>query len=470
MITQSNRKLRLPGSLGHVSWVPVMCLIDAVIGGGSMLLAFRFSSRAYHATLHNPPDHISLGRACLLMAVTTVLVRHLAGFQRSLLGRWKLILVIRALCIGWAAVGLTVAISYAVLYSHIGRVIVLELGLLVPLGLVMTRLGLWWIFAEPYRKVAVLGDKSTLAYLQALIANYGAQVSLVEPIRCPLQDPTCGMRGKLCDSVAQCTVVGGLTTIKCDEVVDALGLHRYPDCSRALLQCISTGATVTTLGGFVEKNFGVVPVEYMDIDWFVHAGIDHTAPIYHVTKRAMDVLTAFIGLLLTAPIILLSALVIKATSRGPVLYSQTRCGHFGKPFIIWKLRTMYLDSEKQGPQWATQRDPRVTRVGRFLRLSRLDEVPQLWNILVGEMSLVGPRPERPEFMAELSREIRFYEMRHLVKPGLTGWAQVNYPYGSTVEDSRRKLGYDLYYLKHASLAVDVQIAIRTLAVAAKGAR
>ena len=404
------------------------------------------------------------------MAATTVLVRHLAGFQRSFLGRWKLILVIRALCIGWAAIALTVAISYAVLYSHIGRVIVLELGLLVPLGLIISRLGLWWISAEPDRKVAVLGDEGTRAYLQALIAAYGAQVSLVEPIRCSLQDPTCGIRRKLCASATECTVLESLATTKCDEVVDALGVHRYPDCSRALLRCISTGAIVTTLAGFVEKNFGVVPVEYMNADWFVHAGIDITSPFYRATKRAMDVLAAVIGLFLTAPIMLLSALVIKATSRGPVLYSQTRCGLFGKPFIIWKLRTMYLDSETHGPQWATDGDRRVTRLGRFLRLSRLDEVPQLWNILVGEMSLVGPRPERPEFMAELTREIRFYEMRHLVKPGLTGWAQVNYPYGSTVEDSRRKLGYDLYYLKHASLALDVQIAIRTLAVAAKGAR
>ena len=166
----------------------------------------------------------------------------------------------------------------------------------------------------------------------------------------------------------------------------------------------------------------------------------------------------------------LAALAVKLESRGPIFYSQIRTGLHNQPFKIWKLRTMRADAEKDGPQWARGKDHRVTRIGRFLRRSRLDEVPQFWNILKGEMSLVGPRPERPEFVEKLSREIPFYNPRHLVKPGLTGWAQINYPYGASSEDSMNKLKFDLYYIKHASPGLDLQIMLRTIGAMMKGSR
>jgi lipopolysaccharide/colanic/teichoic acid biosynthesis glycosyltransferase len=168
--------------------------------------------------------------------------------------------------------------------------------------------------------------------------------------------------------------------------------------------------------------------------------------------------------MLLSPVLLVAAAAIKLESRGPVFYSQIRSGLHNRSFKILKLRSMRTDAEKDGPKWAAAKDSRVTRIGSILRRTRLDEVPQFWNILRGEMSLVGPRPE------QLAEQIPYYQQRHLVKPGLTGWAQINYPYGATIEDALCKLRYDLYYIKHASVGLDLQIALRTIGVAMKGSR
>ena len=170
------------------------------------------------------------------------------------------------------------------------------------------------------------------------------------------------------------------------------------------------------------------------------------------------------------PLIILAAIASKIESQDPVFYSQIRIGAMGRPFRIWKLRSMSADSEQNGPQWATLADPRVTKVGRLLRRTRIDETPQFWNILRGDMSLIGPRPERPEFVEKLAEKIPYYNQRHLLKPGLTGWAQINYPYGASTEDSLQKLKYDLYYVKHVSISLDVQIILSTVGAVMKGAR
>jgi lipopolysaccharide/colanic/teichoic acid biosynthesis glycosyltransferase len=169
-------------------------------------------------------------------------------------------------------------------------------------------------------------------------------------------------------------------------------------------------------------------------------------------------------LLFTLPLMLVAALAIKLDSRGPVLYWQERVGLHGRTFTLLKFRSMRTDAEARGPVWAAQRDPRVTRVGGFLRLTRIDELPQLVCVLRGAMSLIGPRPERPHFVAQLEQVLPFYRDRALAKPGLTGWAQVNYPYGASVEDARAKLSYDLYYVKHRSLLLDLLILLATVRV------
>jgi exopolysaccharide biosynthesis polyprenyl glycosylphosphotransferase len=170
-------------------------------------------------------------------------------------------------------------------------------------------------------------------------------------------------------------------------------------------------------------------------------------------------------LLLTLPLMVLAAVMIRLESAGPVLYRQTRVGLHGQPFTLLKFRSMAMNAEEAGqPRWATQQDPRITRVGSFIRPMRIDELPQLINVLRGEMSLVGPRPERPMFVEELARAIPFYRERSYVKPGITGWAQVNFPYGASVEDARQKLSYDLYYVKNCSLLLDLFILLATIRV------
>jgi exopolysaccharide biosynthesis polyprenyl glycosylphosphotransferase len=186
---------------------------------------------------------------------------------------------------------------------------------------------------------------------------------------------------------------------------------------------------------------------------------------YRAVKRLADVIIAIVGLLLLAVILPILVLVIKLDSPGPIFYRQQRAGRAGRPFQLVKLRSMVVGAEKDGQaRWADPDDERVTRVGRFLRSSRLDEVPQLFNVLKGDMSLIGPRPERPEFIAQLQEGIPFYRTRLAVRPGLTGWAQVNYPYANSVQDALVKLQYDLYYIKHQSLYLDLVILLKTIGV------
>ena len=211
-----------------------------------------------------------------------------------------------------------------------------------------------------------------------------------------------------------------------------------------------------------------VPIELITPEWLLNAsGEPHLLYIKKV-KRLFDIVSASVGLIVGMPVLLLAMLAVRVTSRGPIFYHQRRSGRFGRDFHMIKLRTMSTDAEKGGVQWAQgagangSHDPRVTLVGGFMRKYRIDEIPQLWNVLKGEMSFVGPRPERPELIVELAKQIPYYEERMMVQPGITGWAQVNYPYGASVMDARRKLEYDLYYLKHMSAFLDVFILLDTV--------
>ena len=182
-------------------------------------------------------------------------------------------------------------------------------------------------------------------------------------------------------------------------------------------------------------------------------------------KLATDLVGAAVLLVVSAPAVLVAAILVKLTSRGPAIYAQARVGRGGRVFTMYKLRTMYLDSEREtGPTWAAAADPRVTPVGRLLRRTHLDEFPQLWNVLRGDMSIVGPRPERPQFVADLEQRLPYYAERHVVKPGITGWAQINYPYGASVEDAREKLEFDLYYAKNYTPFLDLLILLQTARV------
>ncbi len=239
------------------------------------------------------------------------------------------------------------------------------------------------------------------------------------------------------------------------------------DLLRAVMRCYEQGVRVLSMQSLYEQLAQRVPVEHVGNNWFVVLPLEQNGGqrAYGAIKRLTEMALAALVLVLFAPVLPVLALLIKLDSPGPVFYTQQRVGRAGRPFRLVKLRSMVADAEKDGrAQWAQQGDARVTRVGRSLRKSRLDEVPQLLNVLKGDMSLIGPRPERPEFVAQLEEQIPFYRTRLAVRPGLAGWAQVNYPYANSVEDALVKLQYDLYYIKHQSLYLDLIIVLKTVGV------
>ncbi len=216
---------------------------------------------------------------------------------------------------------------------------------------------------------------------------------------------------------------------------------------------------------FWEQHLGRINLSRIDAVWFLRAEGFSNGLISRAIKRVIDVLVSLVLLALTFPLMLATAVAVRLDSPGPVLYRQQRVGLFGEPFTLLKFRSMRIDAEPEGaPRWAAMKDPRVTRVGSFIRSTRIDELPQLLNVLRGEMSLIGPRPERPHFVAQLAEVIPFYNERSYVKPGITGWAQVNFPYGASVEDARQKLSYDLYYVKNRGTFLDLLILIATVRV------
>lgn len=240
-----------------------------------------------------------------------------------------------------------------------------------------------------------------------------------------------------------------------------------------ILECKMRGIEVVDVLSFYEQCTGKVPVERLRPSWLIFSDGFRKNKITIALKRVMDSLLAIVGLSLTAPIFVLMALAIRLNSKGHVLYRQERVGENGKVFTLYKFRTMVEDAEQHsGPVWASMDDPRITRVGFWLRKCRIDELPQLINVLRGEMSFVGPRPERPCFIEQLKARIPYYAQRHTVKPGITGWAQVRYRYGATVEDALEKLQYDLYYIKNLSIFLDLVIMVETFRVVlfGKGAR
>ena len=260
-----------------------------------------------------------------------------------------------------------------------------------------------------------------------------------------------------------------------DELVIAVDDRRGGLPLEQLLECRTAGIAVTDLPTFFEREAGKVKLGLVDPSWLIFSDGFDQSHVRLAAKRTFDIAAALFVGLLSSPLMLITVLAIMLESgrRAPVLYRQQRVGQGGHPFDVLKFRSMRTDAEKDGvARWATKDDDRITRVGRVIRKLRIDELPQLWNVLRGDMSLVGPRPERPQFVAELSEQIPYYGLRHCVKPGMTGWAQLRYAYGASVEDAVEKLKYDMYYAKHHSLMFDALILLQTVEVVlfGKGAR
>jgi sugar transferase (PEP-CTERM system associated) len=250
------------------------------------------------------------------------------------------------------------------------------------------------------------------------------------------------------------------------EVVLALEERRNAIPLADLLRIKTTGVHVNDISTFLERETGRVDLDSVNPSWLIFSdGFSSGRRVSGVAKRLFDIIISTVLLVLSGPIILLFAILVKLESKGPALYRQERVGLFGQTYFVNKLRSMRSDAEVGGKAiWASQDDPRITRVGKFIRTVRIDELPQTWNVLKGEMSFVGPRPERPEFVDSLTEQLTYYAERHMVKPGITGWAQINYPYGASIEDSRQKLEYDLYYVKNYTPFLDILILLQTLRV------
>ncbi|WND02612.1 TIGR03013 family PEP-CTERM/XrtA system glycosyltransferase [Temperatibacter marinus] len=232
-----------------------------------------------------------------------------------------------------------------------------------------------------------------------------------------------------------------------------------------LIACKMDGMTIQDLTSFYEQAFGYVDIDSLKDEWIIFAdGFKGSSFFEYWLKRLSDITVSSLMLLLASPLMIIAAILVKVTSKGPLFYVQERVGYGGKSFDLFKFRTMTVTAEQDGPQWAQENDPRVTAVGGFFRRTRIDELPQILNVLRGDMSFVGPRPERPFFVDQFNKSIPFYQERHFVKPGITGWAQLRYPYGASEEDAKRKLEYDLYYIKNYSIFLDVLIILQTVRV------
>ena len=341
----------------------------------------------------------------------------------------------------------------------------MALGLfIVALALSGWRLGYGWLVQLPIlvERVYVLGTGER------------AQ-RLVQGLR---QNPESGVEiaswtGKLEGEVTRDSVAAHLMKVvetqKVHRVIVAVADRRGTIPMEELLELRMQGVKVEEATSWLEKISGKIEVENLNPSWLVFSEGFRRSPMFLFVRRVLSIFISLIGLLLTLPLLPFIMLAIRLDSKGPVFYTQTRVGKGGKLFKVVKFRTMRQDAESgTGAQWAANNDPRVTRVGKFLRTSRLDEIPQLWCVIKGDMAFVGPRPERPEFIEELSKKIPYYGVRHMVRPGVTGWAQVKYKYGSTIEDAREKLQYDLFYIKNASIGLDLLIMFQTVKIVLLG--
>jgi sugar transferase (PEP-CTERM system associated) len=402
----------------------------------------------------------------LLVVVLVGFVLNLGGLYDVRLPMGRREMLARLLTCQAVAGLLLAAVAFAIPSLRLGRGAFLQIGAAATLGLIAWRVA--WIGPFSHRRirirVLVLGTGAIGKVIAGLVETGARPLSIIgflddnpnapETVPAPY-----ALLGKIQDLPAL------VEETRPDLVVVAQMNRRGNFPAKALIDCRMRGIQVEDWPTFYEKETGKILVTDLRPSWLIFSDGFVKTPRTEIVKRLVDVGLSLIGLALALPAMTLVAAAIKLESPGPALFRQPRLGQNGRVFILNKFRSMREDAERDtGPVWAQQEDPRVTRVGAFLRRTRLDELPQLFNVLIGDMSFIGPRPERPEFVYELQKQIPFYMERLSVKPGITGWAQVKYRYGASVEDALEKLQYDLYYIKNLSLFLDLLILINTIQV------
>ena len=460
---RSSRKIFAIRSL----WLTELCMV--------MLSVFAAARLRFHA---DPAafDHFTSGLTAraVLVAVCVTGAMLAFGLYQAYVRHSRLDLLLRVL-LSFALGGIALLVLYYVAPgAYIGRG-VLAISLIIGIGAVLS-----------VRYVVSRLSSAAILKQRVLVYGAGSNANLINTrLRRRSDRQSFNILGFV-PAGSQPVVVDESMLIRSDQSLCALA-ERFnideiviaPDERRGgmpmeqMLDCVQHGVLVTDLSTFFEREAGMVQLNIVDPSWLVFSGgFDYSTP-RRLTKRCFDLFAACSLLLMAWPAMLLVALAVKLESKGPVIYRQVRVGEYGRHFEMVKFRSMRVDAESDGvARWATRDDDRSTRIGRFIRKTRLDELPQLFLVLTGEMSFVGPRPERPQFVDMLNSEIRYYDVRHSVKPGLTGWAQLRYPYGASVRDANEKLKFDLFYVKNHGLVFDLMIMLQTVEVVlfGRGAR
>jgi sugar transferase (PEP-CTERM system associated) len=433
----------------------VLFLCEALLVGGSFLLAATW--------LMGPDVYIALiyENGLLKIAGITFLTLLLTYYfdlygPRRMADHWeiyfRLLLVLSVLSFALAG------IVYTVPDLDIGPYVFLVGVSFLTVSLVLWRSSYEWIVGLPMfcERVYILGcGRRARAVVELLRASREVGMKVV------------GWEGE-CDAHARvdsfAAELRAFSNAKpgIDRVIVAMEDRREMMPVRELLELRLHGVVIEDSSALLERLSGKLSLDGLNPSTLIFTDGFRLLPSQQLFRRLLSLVASFLALVICLPILPLIALAVRLSSPGPIFFSQTRVGRGGRPFTAYKFRTMRTDAEAQGAVWAAKDDPRVTPVGRLLRNTRLDEIPQLWNVLSGEMAFVGPRPERPEFVQWLSEEIPFYDLRHMIRPGITGWAQVRYRYGASLEETKRKLEYDLYYVKHLSIGLDLLIMFETI--------
>ncbi len=447
-------------------WLLLLTISELVLLTISAAAATYIRYHAYPDAMDDYSRHL-LARSLAFGVMMVLGMAALGLYQIHLRQSWFGLLARQALGFVVGVLGL-IALYYVVPQFHIGRGV---MGIAVAFGFVVVagfRAGFLRLTDGDLlkRRILVLGAGARAALIAQQMRRRADRrgFSIVgyvphngEEIKVPLESvakPDAGLRAWAEREHINEIVVGP------DERRGGMPMNE-------LLECKQAGIDITELATFFERESGKVTLNLTDPSWLVYSQGFNASPIRYVSKRLFDVGAALAVLSVAWPFMLFGALAVRLESGAgkPILYRQERVGANGRVFRLIKFRSMRTDAEKDGvARWASASDDRITRAGRLMRRMRIDELPQIWNILRGDMSVVGPRPERPEFVKELSTSIRYYELRHCVKPGLAGWAQLRYPYGASAKDAEEKLKYDLFYVKNHNLLLDLMILIQTLEV------
>lgn len=426
--------------------VSTSCLfaIDAVIGAVSGMVGM-------HIAEHVWPDwrvhqHVML-TVCLFGAVFP-LVQHAFGFHNTLQPLRRSALITKSIVSTLLTLAFVTISMYVSILDPMGRKTTIVLGLVLLGVTACYRLLLRFRPRSKYR-ILIYAKDNVIAEVKNFISKNERPLVVVEAISHELTTEE-------------------LFELVMDLDIDEVVTDNEQGTIDGIMLCLAHNIPVTDYIEFIERYFQCVPIDTLRPAWLLSVDLKATHPYFHIVSRWFDIMTGLVGLLVFSPVMAVFALLTRAEGKGTIFYTQVRVGRFGKPFRIWKLRSMKPESEKNGAQWAQKDDVRVTRVGKIMRKARIDELPQFWNILKGDMSLIGPRPERPEFVAGLTRQYTLYNERHLVRPGLSGLAQINAAYAFSEESSKIKLSYDLYYIKHRNLLLDIQIILQTISAILPG--